>query len=88
MVSAYVEGLSDLFPIGDYENRNTEFKERYTKALLKTVSAFSNYHDGKIVIGITDKGNVVGIEDTKQLRLNIENAINDSIHPRPYYEIL
>ena len=78
---------SDLFPIGDYENRNTECKERYTKALMKTVSAFSNYHDGKVVIGITDKGNVVGVEDTKQLRLNIENAINDSIHPRPYYEI-
>jgi len=54
--------------------------------LLKTVSAFANYHDGKIIIGITNKGNVVGIEDSKQLRLNIKNAINDNIKPRPYYE--
>ena len=31
---------SDLVPIGDYENRNTEFKEGFTKVLMKTVSAF------------------------------------------------
>jgi ATP-dependent DNA helicase RecG len=69
------------------ESKHIEIKERYTKTLLKTVSAFANFHDGRIIIGITDKGNVVGIEDSKQLRLNIEQAINDSVNPRPYYEI-
>ncbi|MGV8147000.1 MAG: helix-turn-helix domain-containing protein [Alkaliphilus sp.] len=57
------------------------------KTVLKTVSAFSNYHDGEIIIGISDKGNIVGVKDTERVRLDIENAINDSIKPRPYYEV-
>ncbi|GAU77606.1 ATP-binding protein [Fusibacter sp. 3D3] len=42
------------------ETKYVEFKERYSKTILKTVSAFSNYHDGKIIIGITDDGRVIG----------------------------
>lgn len=78
--------LSDFFPISPFETKFVEVKEKFSKSLLKAVSAFANFHDGKIVIGITDNGNVVGVEDIKQLRLNIENSINDNINPRPYYE--
>lgn len=70
------------------ESKYKEVKEKYTKNLLKTVSAFSNYHDGKIVIGVSDKGKVVGVKNSEQVRLDIENAINDNIKPRPYYEVL
>ena len=47
-----VDILGALF---NEESKTIEFKERYSKTVLKTVSAFSNYHDGKIIIGITDK---------------------------------
>lgn len=77
----------ELFALSETENKYIEIKESYTKTLLKTVSAFANYHDGKIIIGISDNGNIVGVENSRQLRLNIENAINDNINPRPYYEI-
>ncbi len=30
------------------ETKYIDFKEKYSKIILKTVSAFSNYHDGKI----------------------------------------
>jgi len=66
-----------------YENRN---KSVYTKTLLKTVSAFANYHDGVIIVGIDDQKQIVGIKNPDELRLNLENAINDAIDPRPYYE--
>lgn len=36
------------------ENKYIEYKAVYTKTLLKTVSAFANYHDGVIIIGIDD----------------------------------
>lgn len=40
------------------ENKNVEYKQEYNKTLLKTVSAFANYNDGLITIGINDKGEV------------------------------
>ncbi len=69
------------------ENKYIEIKEKYSKTLLKTVSAFANYHDGRIIIGITDKGNIAGVENIRKLRHDIENSINDNIRPRPYYEM-
>ncbi len=53
------------------ENKYKEVKEKYTKTVLKTVSAFSNYHGGEIIIGISDKGNIVGVRDTERVRLDI-----------------
>lgn len=69
------------------ESKYQEIKERYSKTLLKTVSAFANYHDGKIIIGISEKGNIIGVHNSESVRLTIENAINDNIKPRPYYEV-
>ncbi len=69
------------------EGKQVEFKREYTRSILKTISAFSNYHDGEIIIGIDDDLNIVGVDDPIALKLNLENAINDNIVPRPYYEI-
>lgn len=73
--------------IFDKETRTLEYKREYTKNILKTVSAFANYHDGEIIIGIADDLSIVGINDFNYLKLKIENAINDTISPNPYYEI-
>jgi len=80
--------MSDLLSvILGGETKYIEFKEKYSKSILKTVSAFSNYHDGKVIIGVTDSGQVVGVDDSKEMRLSIENTINDSIKPRPDFEV-
>jgi ATP-dependent DNA helicase RecG len=70
-----------------YENKNLEFKIKYSDSILKTISAFSNYDGGKILIGVDDDGNYIGVENFKEEKLKIENKINDSIEPRPNYEI-
>ncbi len=36
------------------ESKYVEYKRDYTKTLLKSVSAYANYHDGHILIGIDD----------------------------------
>ena len=69
------------------EHRELEFKESITNTFLKTVSAFANYGNGKIIFGISDDGRYVGIENTKQACLDIENKINDAIKPLPKYTI-
>lgn len=69
------------------ENRHFEAKERITNTFLKTVSAYANYGDGIIQFGISDDGNIVGIDNPESACLNIENKINDSISPVPDYDI-
>lgn len=55
--------------------------------MLKTISAFANYHDGFVIIGVSDQGQILGLDHPNEVRLNIENAINDTVKPRPYYEV-
>lgn len=69
------------------ESKYVEYKRDYIKTLLKSVSAFANYHDGHILIGIDDDGKAVGVKNADEVRLSIENAINDAVKPRPYYKI-
>lgn len=69
------------------ESKEVEFKREYSKTLLKTVSAYANYNDGLIVIGINDSGSAVGVSDVSYLKEQIENAINDTVLPNPYFEI-
>lgn len=65
------------------ENQNRELKETVSRTYLKTVSAFANYSGGEILFGITDEGKAIGVNHPEQLCLDIENAINDTIKPRP-----
>lgn len=65
------------------ENRFTEFKEDLSSGFLKTVSAFANFGTGKILFGIKDDGSIKGIQNPYKMCLDIENKINDSIHPKP-----
>lgn len=69
------------------ESRQIEYKQNYSTTLLKTVSAFANYHDGHIILGISDDLHIIGIDRPDELRLTLENAINDNLDPKPYYEI-
>ena len=69
------------------ESRTLEFKEKITNTFLKTVSAYANYGTGEIIFGITDDGKIKGIENLSEICLDIENKINDSIDPIPFYRL-
>lgn len=69
------------------ESNTLEFKLEVTDTFLKTVSAFSNYRDGQIKFGVDDNGNVVGLDSIKKDSLKIEHKINDSVKPRPTYQL-
>ncbi len=59
------------------ERRNIEYKQEYSKTILKTVCAYANFHDGNIVLGIKDDGTIMGVDRIDELKLNIEDAINN-----------
>ena len=49
------------------ESQNIEWKQSWRDEYLKWVCGFANAQGGKIYIGIDDKGNVVGLKDSKKL---------------------
>lgn len=70
------------------ESKSLEFKSSLTNTFLKTVSAYSNFGDGEIIFGVNDDGTICGIENAEYVRLDIENKINDSISPKPDFELI
>ena len=72
-----------MFP--EKENAALELKIQETKTFLKTVSAYANYLDGKIVFGVKNDLSIIGIKEPDKFRLQIENIINDCIDPRPEF---
>jgi ATP-dependent DNA helicase RecG len=69
------------------EGPTLEVKEKLTDNFLKTVSAFANYRMGRIVFGVADDGTVLGVLNPEELRISVENKINDSIFPVPDYHM-
>ena len=63
------------------ESLTIEFKEKYTDEIKKTVVAFANTAGGSIYIGISDDGNVVGVENADEVMLQASNSVRDSIRP-------
>ena len=69
------------------ENKNTELKAQYTTNVLKTVSAFANFHDGRIIIGVHDDGTTIEpITNIIQEKINIEKHKQRN-QTNPNYEI-
>ena len=70
------------------ESKELELKSTITNTFLKTVSAFSNYNTGKIIFGVDDTGQIIGLENIEELCLDLENKINDNINPKPDFKFI
>lgn len=64
-----------------FENENIEFKIEYTSDIKKTVVAFANTKGGTLYIGVSDNGEIIGVDDLDKTLLNTSNSIRDSIKP-------
>ena len=63
------------------ENHSTELKRSLTEQLDKTMVAFLNTHEGEILLGVKDNGDIVGLEDIDQKLKRISEIIKDRIAP-------
>lgn len=64
-----------------YENESIEYKREYVDDICKEVIAFANTNGGKLLIGVDDSGNPVGLEDIDDTYTRVTNTIRDSISP-------
>jgi ATP-dependent DNA helicase RecG len=80
------------------EQQNIEWKESWRDEYLKWICGFANAKGGKIFVGMNDKGEVVGISNSKRLLDDISNKIQTNLgiicdvnlhhrEDRPYIEI-
>jgi ATP-dependent DNA helicase RecG len=78
--------------VGMPESKTLEFKEDISsyEKIVKTIIAFANCAGGKIIIGIDDNKNVVGVDDPLDMEERLTNIIFDCIAPRilPSIEII
>jgi ATP-dependent DNA helicase RecG len=61
------------------ESQNIEYKSSWHDDYLDWVCGFANAQGGKIYIGIDDKGNVVGVENSHELSEKIPNKIRNTM---------
>lgn len=64
------------------ESQRLEFKKELTDKLEKEIIAFLNSKDGGVVIiGVDDKGQVIGVSDADALQLKIKDKLKHNIAP-------
>jgi len=76
--SELIEGL-----IIKGENKNIEFKRQMSNEFLESIVAFSNTDGGRVILGIDNRKNIVGIyDDFDVLEKKIRNTIHGMIQPQ------
>jgi len=74
-----------LLEIQKGENKKLEFKVKFPKSetLAKTIIAFSNTAGGKLIIGVDDNRNIIGIDEDKvfEYEEKISSIISDLCYP-------
>ena len=63
------------------ESETVELKESVVDEIKKKVIAFANSSGGTLYVGVTDAGEVVGLEDAETDLMDINNMLRDGIKP-------
>ncbi|MCD6590520.1 MAG: ATP-binding protein [Candidatus Aenigmarchaeota archaeon] len=63
--------LSELIETG--EGYTLEFKESVSSSIGKDICAFANSSGGKIILGVTDKGEIKGYKISNRDRSRVQN---------------
>ena len=63
------------------ETQTVELKTSFGKEVLESVCAFSNTKGGCIFIGVSDSGEITGVELGKESVQNIQNKVKQAIQP-------
>jgi ATP-dependent DNA helicase RecG len=60
-----------------FESQTTEFKSSWRDEYLKWICAFSHTNGGRLLIGVDDDGNPVGVKNSKKLLEDLPNKFRD-----------
>jgi len=63
------------------ESETLEFKLTFSKLVIETIVAFSNTKGGRIILGVNDNQNIIGIAINKESIQNWINEIKQNTEP-------
>lgn len=69
------------------ENEELEFKSSFGRETIETLVAFANAKGGRVVIGVTDNGDIVGVSLSPETPQQWINQIKASTSPSVIPEI-
>ena len=61
------------------ENQNIEYKQCWKDDYLKWICGFANSSGGRLYIGVNDKGEVIGLSNSRKLITDIPNKVKDTL---------
>ena len=70
-----------LLAISNGESEIVEFKISFQKEVIESIVAFANARGGKVLIGVDDSGQIVGVEVAKESLVNWINQIKQNTSP-------
>ncbi|AAM05757.1 AlbA family DNA-binding domain-containing protein [Methanosarcina acetivorans] len=72
------------------ESETLEFKEKFDDRTVESAVAFANAKGGMILIGVSDKGNITGLDIGKETLAKWANQVSDKTEPQliPEIEVL
>jgi ATP-dependent DNA helicase RecG len=77
--------IEELLKFG--ESGTLEFKEKFDEKTVESAVAFANAKGGIILIGVSDKGNIIGVDIGKETLIRWANQISDKTEPQLIPEI-
>jgi len=63
------------------EGTQIEFKERYNSRVIESLVAFANTSGGQVLIGVDDRGRVVGLADADKVVESVISACREAVSP-------
>lgn len=69
------------------ENEQVEFKQTFNQQVIQTLVAFANCKGGRIVIGVSDKGIISGLDLSAESIQNWQNEIKSKTEPALFPDI-
>ena len=73
------QSLSDLLALG--EGSTTEFKRAMPSDLGREICAFANATGGVILLGVSDAGEIVGVDDHNRLKSRVQSTARSADPP-------
>lgn len=63
------------------EGEHAEFKEKYNSRVIESLVAFANTDGGHVLIGVDDRGRVVGLPDADRVVESVLSACREAVSP-------
>ena len=63
------------------EGPHLEFKEKYVSKVIESLVAFSNTAGGRVLIGVDNRGRVIGVPDADRTVESVLSACREAVSP-------